>query len=359
MKNSLRKRLYRAALYVGEFLRNSQLAHRRNAATRHGFTLVELLVVIAIIGILVALLLPAIQAAREAARRTTCQSNMKQLTLATLNFEAQQKKLPPSKYWETITVTGGRPIENKHSTMPFLLAYMEETAVADKYDLDLPWDSAIPAQSYDNKRLGESRVNVLRCATAPDDRSTATGQNPGAFDYRVCDAFAVGTPTHAIEELITQGLVQKRPNSKGGYHSLLYNRVVHNAGIATTEFAKLKNCTDGLSQTFMWFETGGAPIFWREGAPVSSGRPDSATSGETQGGESWANYDNWYVVHNRLGTTFFNYHNNEEIYSFHVGGAFFGMGDGAVRWVNTSIDPNVFVSLFTRDSNDIIGDTNF
>ena len=67
---------------VGEFLRNSQFAFRRNAATRHGFTLVELLVVIAIIGILVALLLPAIQAARESARRTQCINQIHQLTVA-------------------------------------------------------------------------------------------------------------------------------------------------------------------------------------------------------------------------------------------------------------------------------------
>jgi hypothetical protein len=285
---------------------------------------------------------------------------MKQLTLATLNFESQQKRLPPAKYKQTIPVSGSRPIDNIHSTIPFLLAYMEESAIADKYDLDLPWDNSQPSLAFDNKRISQTRINVLRCATAPDERATGAESNQAAFDYRVCDAFAVGTATHAIEELITQGLVQKRPNSKGGYHSLLYNRVVGNPdGTASTEFAKLKNCTDGLSQTFMWFETGGAPIYYKEGVPISSGRPNSGTSGETQGGESWANYDNWYVIHNRLGTSFFNYHNNEEIYSFHVGGAFFGMGDGAVRWVNTSIDPNVFVSLFTRDSNDIIGDTNY
>src|SRR4051812_31918098 len=64
-----------------------------------GFTLVELLVVVAIIGILVALLLPAIQAAREAARRSQCQNHMKQISLATLNFENTRKYLPPSKWF--------------------------------------------------------------------------------------------------------------------------------------------------------------------------------------------------------------------------------------------------------------------
>src|SRR5262245_4322527 len=66
-----------------------------NAARRHGFTLFELLVVIAIIGILVALLLPAVQAAREASRRADCQSRMHQLGVGLLNYESVKKSLPP------------------------------------------------------------------------------------------------------------------------------------------------------------------------------------------------------------------------------------------------------------------------
>ncbi len=61
----------------------------------------------------------------------------------------------------------------------------------------------------------------------------------------------------------------------------------------------------------------------------------------------------------RKGSTFFNFHNNEEIYSFHVGGAYFGFGDGAVHFIEEAIDPDVWVSLFTRDANDVINENQF
>src|SRR5205814_4002157 len=93
------------------------------------FTLVELLVVIAIIGVLIALLLPAIQAAREAARRSQCQNHLKQIGLATLNFEAQKKYLPPSKWSEQSTTIG--QTAPSHSTLSYLLPYVEESALAD------------------------------------------------------------------------------------------------------------------------------------------------------------------------------------------------------------------------------------
>jgi prepilin-type N-terminal cleavage/methylation domain-containing protein/prepilin-type processing-associated H-X9-DG protein len=85
--------------HVGEFLRNSQFAFRRNAATCHGFTLIELLVVIAIIGVLIALLLPALGLGRESARRTQCLNHLRQMVVAAHLFVENQGGRYPQAYY--------------------------------------------------------------------------------------------------------------------------------------------------------------------------------------------------------------------------------------------------------------------
>jgi prepilin-type N-terminal cleavage/methylation domain-containing protein len=327
---------------------------------RKAFTLVELLVVIAIIGILVALLLPAIQAAREAARRSQCQNHMKQLGLATLNYETNTKRLPPSKSQEL--VVGNTPPVVAHSTMTYLLPYIEEQSLADRWNFKQTWSQKdTKTTPNDNFNLKETPIAMFRCPTAPQERDLTTKgvttANPAAVDYRVCETMASGSANNAIRELITAGKVKARPNTRKTYHSVLFNEV--DTTTYKTEYAKLKNTTDGLSQTMMWFETGAAPVRWKNGVPVPEDSSGNSQSGEADGGNTWADYANFYHVHNRCGDAFFNCNNIEEIYSFHTGGAYFGFGDAAVHFINESIDPDVFVSLFTRDSSDVIGENQF
>ena len=305
------------------------------AVKRKAFTLVELLVVIAIIGVLVALLLPAVQAAREAARRSQCQNNMKQIGLATLNYENAKGELPPAYWRDTIPVSSGRPRVVEHSTLPYILSYMEQGALAAQYDWEQTWNHSDTSKSIDNLRVSNTPVEGFHCPTVTEDRN----QWPGYTDYTVCDGIVVGA---AIDELINQKLVRPRPNSDGRYVSLL-------ALGGDGSKPKLRYCTDGTSQTFMWFETGGRPVRYRNGVQQSDGRGVM----ETQGGHSWAEFENWHAVHERCGTSMMNCTNHEEIYSFHVGGCFYGMGDGAVRFFNESMDPDAFVSMFTRDSEDV------
>ena len=102
-------------------------------STRRGFTLVELLVVIAIIGTLVGLLLPAVQAAREAARRSQCQNNMKQLGLGVLNFESASRKLPSPGQCDS---TGSSSTTYfVHSIATMILPYIEQTNIYNQFDV--------------------------------------------------------------------------------------------------------------------------------------------------------------------------------------------------------------------------------
>ena len=102
--------------------------------SRKAFTLVELLVVIAIIGILIALLLPAVQAAREAARRSQCTNNLKQIGIALHNYHDTFKVFPPGGLWYTNSTGNANWVRNRGSMLLHILPFVEQQSLYDAFD---------------------------------------------------------------------------------------------------------------------------------------------------------------------------------------------------------------------------------
>ena len=159
-------------------------AHR---SRRRGFTLIELFVVIAIVAILIAFLLPSVRMPREAARRSQCKNNMKQIALALHTYHDVHGSFPP-----VFTVgTDGKPL---HSWRTLILPYLEEQALYDKIDLSKPWDD--PA----NKIAFDSVIPSYLCpsATCPPNHSVylAVATPDGCFapgTYRRLSEITDGT----------------------------------------------------------------------------------------------------------------------------------------------------------------------
>ena len=180
---------------------------------RTGFTLVELLVVIAIIGVLVAMLLPAVQAVREAARRTQCVNNLRQIGLATLSYESANARFPPASISRKpndpidIFTNGPEDRDGSHVTaLVFLLPYLEQDNLNGLIDADLSltqsgskawWTLTGDGSAPRSYEAGQFKVSTFRCPSTGEHERIVLFRN-GITISRILGFDATGGPTNYV-----------------------------------------------------------------------------------------------------------------------------------------------------------------
>jgi prepilin-type N-terminal cleavage/methylation domain-containing protein/prepilin-type processing-associated H-X9-DG protein len=229
------------------------LSWTRPEASQRAFTLVELLVVIAIIGILVALLLPAIQAAREAARRTQCQNNLKQIGLAMSNYEVSHKCLPPGCF-----------LGEGSAWSAFILPFLEEGVAFNFLTIgetdagNFQWansgpytDSALLPNSHRNIRVIESVMSGYRCPSAglPEHQTDVSADGWYVMRRSPASYLGVVSGLETRQHPLWRMRLQKSPVENPlfpGVDGVMVG--LHNIDEAKTRI-KFRMVTDGLSKT--------------------------------------------------------------------------------------------------------------
>jgi prepilin-type N-terminal cleavage/methylation domain-containing protein len=304
---------------------------------RRGFTQIELMVVIAIIAVLIALLLPAVQQAREAARRTQCKNNMKQLGLALHNYESSSRVFPPSSTstfgkgaWQ-YTAGSTDPTMHLHSFASLILPYVDSGNLYNNLNYNV--SSLDPA----NRTLASTILPFYKC---PSYAGT-----PYSTD-NIYKAGAINSATYALRNYVAMGA--KTVLGLSGAipaEGIMYP-------LSTTGF---RDITDGSSNTIMLAETRdqGAPVWIDGSAATVAARWFNPLAGPPYAGTSSAiNYKPYYQAAMAGGGI-------DQIYgpsSQHTGGAHHLMGDGAVRFISENIDVVVYDSLVSRNGGEVIGD---
>jgi prepilin-type N-terminal cleavage/methylation domain-containing protein/prepilin-type processing-associated H-X9-DG protein len=294
---------------------------------RDGFTLIELLVVIAIIAVLIGLLVPAVQKVREAANRTACTNNLKQIGLALHDFHDAHGYFPPAG------VNGpfpplGIPPAIRHGWVPFLLPHLEQTALHKQYRWDLT--SIDPL----NLQTATAPLKVLLCPSADTYRRHLDIYGNGI--YLACMDYAA---TKGVDPVLAdRGWITQVGNYDG---VMLINFLT-----------RITDIKDGTSSTIIIAEDADRPKIWQAGRLlpgelacggwIQFGGCDLAIQGATADGVS------------RPGRCAINCTNDREIYGLHPGGANAVFADGSVHFLRTGMDIRILARLVTRDGGEVV-----
>jgi prepilin-type N-terminal cleavage/methylation domain-containing protein len=290
---------------------------------RHGFTLIELLVVIAIIAVLIALLLPAVQQAREAARRSQCINNLKQLGLALHSYHDSMSAFPPG--W--LGVQGGACNMEGPSGFAWgvhLLPYVDQAPLYAQINFNLSCNDA------SNAIARRTALSVFRC---PSDPSTDTWQlgeegNPTNILATLPSANYVGSfGTMGFEDICA---APPFPAAQCISDGMFF----HNSCL------RMSSVVDGTSNTVFLGEHRSNPALgWHSTWVGVVPQGEEAIARVLAVSDHTPNHPALHI---------------DDFSSWHVGGVHFLFGDGRVRFITQSIDTNVFKAMATRAGNEVV-----
>jgi prepilin-type N-terminal cleavage/methylation domain-containing protein/prepilin-type processing-associated H-X9-DG protein len=339
---------------------------RANIAKHAGFTLIETLVVIAILGVLVGILVPAVMKMRVSAARVECQNNFRQTALATQHYVSAQGGFPPLVAYSLGWKKKGSPSGSIHFWTAYLLPYLDQNTLTDKYDFDQPF--------FANTAVIATPVKVFQCPATPErDRVAVVSQ------WTPSHAFGVKALAVVDKFLKSSGPVKMAASDVGSYNKVSNEwklalgypsdapdlvgvmaaapyltktqvRELLAGGTIPLQFPLTRpgDVTDGLSNSVLVVECAGGPQKWQAGQLVDPG--DDAV------GAGWADPGAAFTIRGDINAScLMNCSNKDAIYSFHPGGANFAFADGSARFLSSNISLRTLVALLTAKSGDVPG----
>ena len=332
-------------------------------ARKSGFTLIELLVVIAIIAILVAMLLPAVQQAREAARRSSCKNQLKQLGLALHNYHDTHRVFPPGCIGPQVfsNLSAGHPTANRISWIPLILPYIEQSAI---YEAVVPYmNGTVAGQSPTSSPATWPNAKVeipsLKCPSDPHGSkmqglTTANALTERVFSNYVACQGSTGT------RLSPTTVPSADPPDPAGTRL--------NGMFFAMSRVGMRDVVDGTSNTIMLGEIRLVPD---EGTTYATGADFRGYVWNSDGPTTW--FTTQFPPNNFEPDRFFfcvnttlspctkmpnvtGYTARLQSRSAHAGGAQFTLADGSVRFVSSNVNTELFRSLGTRNGGEVIGE---
>jgi prepilin-type N-terminal cleavage/methylation domain-containing protein/prepilin-type processing-associated H-X9-DG protein len=330
------------------FTRSFSLEVRPVSRSRRGFTLIELLVVIAIIAVLIALLLPAVQQAREAARRTQCRNNLKQIGLAMHNYHDTHLYFPMGWMLDERNF-------NSHSWGTMILPFLEQGNLISIYNYSHPFAAPTPPFAIPGSRNLEVVTTPLAVYMCPSDPeagriydftlpANAVGPGSPQLQWRAA-AGSYSATSGFLGQLRT--IVEQVTGPFGDRNGMLVGMRTRTDGTTSGRIRRIRDVTDGTSNTMLVTEVAGRNALYRKGRKINdSGVNSGGGWGDVLNGENWF-AGSLYDGTGPEGPCVVNCTNERGrgAYSFHPGGVHLLMCDGSVQFVSENIASHTFCKM--------------